>query len=230
MRPTKRYRRERERRQSPSLSGSADARRSARAPLLRGDRRVELAGEVALVGAALEQRRPAPRAGQRVGEAQRARVLRRGFAVRAERRGARRGRRREAQHRRRVAARRRRDGRCEPDPRAGRAARRAPRWPRDAARPGGGARAPPRRPAGRAHGGRRRRRPARRRRPTPGTRPGGRARPARAPRAARPRPAASRSRSPRADGARRPRAGPPARAPRRARWAGSRPCPPRAPR
>jgi hypothetical protein len=70
--------------------------------LLRGDRRVELAGEVPLVGPVLEQRGPL-RARQRVGVAQHARVLGGGFAVRPQRRGPRRRHRREAQDRRRVA-------------------------------------------------------------------------------------------------------------------------------
>ena len=65
--------------------------------LLRGDRRVELAGQEALVGAALEQ--PGLLGGREVvGKAQSARVLGGGLAMGAERRRALGGRRREAQH------------------------------------------------------------------------------------------------------------------------------------
>jgi hypothetical protein len=102
MRPTKRYSRESERRQSPSRNGVRRRPAQRQGPLLRGDRRVELAREVLLVGPALEQRGPLV-AGELVGVAQHARVLRRGFAVRPERGGARRRHRREGQDRRPVA-------------------------------------------------------------------------------------------------------------------------------
>ena len=87
-------------RASDSWSSQRPAMREG--ALLRRDRRVELAGEVALVGPPLQQLGLLP-ARQDLGVAQRARVLRRGFAMGAQRRGALRRRGREAQHRRPVA-------------------------------------------------------------------------------------------------------------------------------
>ena len=93
----------RERAQAVALRERVGARAAQRqGALLRGDRRVELADEVPLVGPALEQR-GLLLGRQRVGVAQRPRVLSRGFAVRPERRGARGRRRREGKDRRPVA-------------------------------------------------------------------------------------------------------------------------------
>jgi hypothetical protein len=93
----------RERAQAVALAERVRARSAqGQGAFLRGDRRVEIAGEVRLVGAAFEQ------GGlllvrERVGVAQHARVLSRGFAVRPERRGACRRRGREGEDRRPVA-------------------------------------------------------------------------------------------------------------------------------
>jgi hypothetical protein len=93
----------RERAQAVALRQRVRARSAqGQGPLLRDDRRVEIAGEIRLVGLALEQR-GLFLARERVGVAQRARVLSRGFAVRPERRSARRRRRREGEDRLPVA-------------------------------------------------------------------------------------------------------------------------------
>ena len=159
----------------------------------RLDRLAAVVGAEGRPEAALEQRDPLLL--RQIGaEAQRAGVLGRRLAVRADRLGARGGGRGELEHGGRVAG-----------------------------GLGGGARASPRSSSARAHGGRRRRRSSTSACPSPGTRPGRPAATRRrAPRAARARPAAAR-RTPPPAGPRPPRSRAPCgRAPRRARSAGSR--------